>query len=105
MQNKIIIRGFLSALGVVLYIALVASLMFHGQALFGDGKSILIPIAMLLLFVVSACVTGLLVLGKPAELYLDGSKKEALRTLFTTIGWLAVFMLIFFAILFVRHTS
>jgi len=46
------------------------------------------PVAFLLLFVLSAAVVGALVLGKPALLYLDGEKKEALRTFFYTLGFL-----------------
>jgi len=56
---------------------------------------------MLLLFVISASVTGLLVLGKPIHLYLSGLKKESLTMLFANMGWLVVFALITAIILIV----
>jgi hypothetical protein len=87
-----ILRSFLSALGVLAYIALVALLMFNGQTIFGDGKNIIIPIFMLTLFVVSATITGSLVLGKPILLFLENFKKEALILFFSTLGWLVVFL-------------
>lgn len=49
---------------------------------------------MLLLFVISATVTGFLILGKPITLYLDGAKKEAFRFLAMTVGWLAAFLVL-----------
>ena len=47
---------------------------------------------MLLLFVVSATITDLLVLGKPIYLYLEGKKKEAFTLLIATLVWLILFL-------------
>lgn len=98
---KIIRRALINAVGTILYIILVASFMFSLQD--PDSPDNLpvpiIPIAMLSLFVCSAAITGFLVFGKPAMLYIDGKKKEAVALLGYTIGILVLFTIIFFILL------
>lgn len=55
--------------------------------------TILIPITMLLLFVFSAALTGFLIFGRSAMLYVDGKKIEALRLLMYTILFLGAYTL------------
>jgi len=95
-MDKIIKRAFIDAIGTTAYIILVASFMFSLQVLAPKEDIIIIPIAMLLLFVTSAAITGFLVFGKPAMLYTDGKKKEAVSLLGYTIGILFLMTLIFF---------
>jgi len=45
----------------------------------------------LLLFVISALVTGMLILGKPILLYLNNSKEGAISFLLYTLAWLVLF--------------
>lgn len=87
-------QSFLHALGTLIYIVLVATLMQNGDKIFGEMDNFLGPIAFLLLFTLSAIVVGGLILIKPLALYLDGKKKEALSLLLMTIGWLAGFTII-----------
>ncbi len=84
-------RGFLDAIGAAVYIGLVSWLLSKGEQWFG-GKpdNFFMPVFMILLFVISATVTSLLVLGKPAMMYHDGQKKEAFALLGWTIGWLVL---------------
>lgn len=78
--------------------------MFNGERLFGNGKNILIPIGMLLLFVFSATITGTLVLGRPVLLYIDGAKSEALKFFSYTLGWIFVIMCtVFIALSFINR--
>jgi len=84
---------FLSALGVVIYVVLVALLMMNGDAIFGTAQTVVAPIAVLLLFVLSAAVVGALILGKPLMMYLDGEKKDAVKMFIRTVLWLVVFTL------------
>ena len=86
------LQSFLCALGVLIYVSTIAILGFNSQAIFGGESSFLIPIMMLLLFVVSATITGGLVLGKPIILYWDGLKKEAFVFFFSTLAWLVIFL-------------
>ena len=90
-RSEYVLGSFLRALGVLIYVAAVAWLLSSGEAIFGGGKMLLIPVFMLLLLIISATITGLLVLGNPIHLYLSGLKKEALIFLCATLMWLAVF--------------
>jgi hypothetical protein len=83
-------RSFLNALATAIYISGVISIMFNAERIFGEVDNILIPIAMLMLFVLSASITGGLVLGKPILMYLNGQKAEGVKLFLYTIGWLAV---------------
>ncbi len=77
------------------YISCVALLMFNGQALFGntEHQTFLMPVMMLSLFVLSATITGTLILGRPILMYWDGKKKEAMQFLGYTVAWFAVILL------------
>ncbi|MDP1834194.1 MAG: hypothetical protein Q8L11_04690 [Candidatus Moranbacteria bacterium] len=104
MPKKIIRQAFLLALGEGIYISLVALLMFTVGKLFGDkpDPAIVAPIAFLLLLVISAAISGALILGKPLMLYLDGKKKEALQLFGFTLAWLVVFLIVAFGIIAAR---
>ena len=99
MKSPILKYATLNALGTTLYIALVASCLFYSPKGTTERATVLIPIAMLLLFVFSAAFTATLVLGRPILWYLDGKKKEAITLLMATLGVLFVIMLIAFSIL------
>jgi hypothetical protein len=90
------LKSLLHALAVLVYVVLVALLMNNGEKLFGNMNGLWGPVAFLLLFTVSAAVTGLLVLGRPIYLFLNGNKKEALQFLFYTLGWLVIITLVVF---------
>jgi hypothetical protein len=82
-------RAAVDAAATGLYVTAVGLFMyFAGQSKAGINNPLLAPIAVLLLFVSSAAITSWLVFGKPALLYLDGKKKEALKLLGYTIGFL-----------------
>ena len=101
MKNKNIIRyALIDALGTAIYVILIASFMYMGgQGVFGNNPSVLIPIAMLMLFVFSAAFTGSLMFGRPVMWYFDGKKKEALSLLFYTMGIFLVLTIIVFLFL------
>jgi hypothetical protein len=98
MKNPIVMFAGINALGTALYVALVSSFIFYASDILGEGTedTVLIPIAMLLLFVLSASITSFLVLGKPILWYLDGKKKEAVALLMATLGFLFLLTLIAF---------
>ena len=100
MDKKIIKHAFLLALGEGVYIILVALLMFGIQKLFGAKPDpvIIAPIAFLLLFVISAAISGALILGRPVMLYLDGQKKDALQLFGFILAWLILFLVVAFII-------
>ncbi|MCL4417394.1 MAG: hypothetical protein M1365_11970 [Actinobacteria bacterium] len=84
-MNKIIKRALVDSFGTALYIVLVVSFLFSLQAFNSHEDIMLIPVAMLLLFVSSAAITGFLVFGKPVMLYIDGKKREAVMLLGYTL--------------------
>jgi len=94
-KSEFILKSFLHSAGVAVYVTGLSLFVNNAQKLFGpkDNK-FFIPIFMLLLFIISASITALLVLGKPISLYLQGLRKEAWQFLFYTLGWLAVFLVI-----------
>jgi hypothetical protein len=97
-RREIIMSAFMNALGTAVYVILIALFIYLGsQGLFGEGESVFIPIAMLMLFVFSAAFTGFLIFGRPIMWYLDNKKKEALSLLFYT---LIIFLIITIIALF-----
>jgi hypothetical protein len=68
---------FINAGAATLYIVLVASVMFYGTEHGKPQNSILVPIAVISLFSLSAAMMGYFFLYQPVQLYLDGKKKEA----------------------------
>lgn len=101
-KSDYFLRGLISAAGVFVYVFIIAWLGFNNQIIFGKQASFLIPLFVLLLFVISASITGLLVLGKPIHLYLSGLKKEAFTLLFTTLAWLIFFLITVVIVLLLR---
>jgi len=96
-------RAIINALLTALYIVAVGAFMYYGSLVkLGRANIILVPITMLLLFVFSAALTGFLIFGKPAQMYVDGKKKEALSLLtytltsFFVITFAAIVLLIVF---------
>jgi len=79
-------QAALSVAGVIIYIGLVSLVLFNGDRLFGSIQAgAWGPFLFLLLFVLSAAVMGLLLLGRPAYLFLNGNKQEAVTLLVTTV--------------------
>ncbi len=92
--------ALINALATTAYIVGVGSFMYYGATIkIGKQNTFLMPIAFLLLFVFSAALTGFLIFGKPAQLYVDGKKKEALSLLFNTLG--IFFVITLFALILI----
>ena len=103
MQKDTLIQAGGRAAATFVYVALVVTLISNGSKLFGEkDDDLLIPIFMLLLFLISATVTSLLILGKPVMMYQAGDKKGAFTFLFATLGWLAAFLLAVGVVMAVR---
>lgn len=85
-MNRIKKTAIVNALATTLYIVAVGVFLYYGSLVkIGRANIILFPIALLLLFVFSAALTGFLIFGKPAQMYVDGKKKEALSLLTYTL--------------------
>lgn len=98
-NKKILSTSLLNAGGVIIYIIIVAYVMLNGEKLFGQMNNLWGPVALLLLFTVSAAITGLLVLGRPAYLFLSGQKPEAVKLLIYTVSWLFIATFVYLFVL------
>ena len=95
-----------NALLTATYVMIIGSFLFYAPKIFGEGdKTPLVPIAMLLLLIFSASLTGSLIFGRPVLWYLDGRKKEALRLLAYTLGIFFILTIIALAALYVISSS
>lgn len=85
-------QSFVHAAGVFFYTIVVATILMNGGKIFGPMRTVWGPVTFLMLFVLSATIVGLLVLGKPVILYANGAKGEAIKFLGYTIGWLCLIL-------------
>jgi len=91
--SRLLLYSLFHALGVLVYVLAISWFLFNGEKIFnqaGKADSFLAPAVMLILLVISATITGMLVLGKPILLYLENKKIEAIKMLSYTVGWLAI---------------
>jgi len=94
--------AIVNSLATALYIIAVGAFMYFGSIVkLGRVNTILAPIALLLLFVFSAALIGFLIFGKPAQMYVDGKKKEALSLLTHTLISFSIITFIFLIILII----
>jgi hypothetical protein len=87
----------INALSAILYIVLVVFTINYGMtSLEGEPETLIIPIAMLSLFVFSAAMMGFIFLSKPLQLYLDGEKQKAIHLFVSTTTMFGVITAIIF---------
>lgn len=99
-NSKLLLHAAASSLGAAAYISLVSWIMVNGERFFGPMKGDFRgPMIFLMLFVLSATIVGLIILGRPLYLFLSGSKKEAITLLLLTVGGLFVLTVIGFVLL------
>lgn len=91
-MKNIKVMALFHALGVGIYVTGIVYLVDHVEKIFDNG--LLTPIFMLLLFVLSATITGSLVIGKPILLYIEKKKREAVEMFFYTVGWLVIILML-----------
>lgn len=103
MKNAPLVKtGLLNSFLTVVYVSFVALLMSSAEKFFSNTPdSFISPVAILLLFVLSASVTGYLVIGRPLMLYFDNQKPAALKLFGLTLLFLFVFAIGAFLLNFV----
>ncbi|HZJ34819.1 MAG TPA: hypothetical protein VFD55_02270 [Candidatus Angelobacter sp.] len=104
MRNNLVLTTLRNTIGAIVYIFLVSQIMNSGQELFGNlGNNFLGPFAVLLLFVLSAAVVGGLLFGQAIYLFLEGKKKDGVKSAIYSIGWLfLITTVIFLALLIIK---
>ena len=100
-MNSILRIALVNALLTALYVGVVGSFLFYAAQLrLGQAKTVLVPVAMLMLLVFSAALVGALIFGRPVLWYLDGRKQESLYLLTATLAILfAVTVALFLALI------
>ena len=95
-------KPFLHALAAALYIVAIVLIAERvGNALKNQPDTIVIPMTMLSLFVLSAAIMGYLFLSEPLQLLIEGKKREAIAFFAKIVGFFACFVLIYTIILFI----
>ena len=94
-------KPFLYASAAALYIFIIVSAIFYAiKTNLLPEQTILIPMTMLGLFVLSALVMGFLFLYEPLCLFLEHHKKEAAFFFAKIVGFFACFVVLFIILLF-----
>ncbi len=87
--------AFLQALGLILYCSLIGLIFWQGNRWFGTVPNFWGPLLFLILFVASALISALIVLGYPFILFWEKKQTtKALRLVLCTTVWLASFVLL-----------
>lgn len=100
-MNKIIKRALIDSVLTADYIVIISGFIYSLRFIMPKEDSAIIPIAMLLLFVFSAALTAILVFGKPAMIYLNGKKKEAIKLLAYTMAFLFIITILAFILMII----
>lgn len=77
---------FLNALAATAYITVVASVMWYGPERMASVDGVIIPIAFLSLFVLSAALMGYFFLYQPVRLFFEQKPQEAAKLFLATVA-------------------
>lgn len=92
----------INAIAAEIYIAIVASVMFYGPKIAGladTPDTIIMPIAMISLFTLSAAMMGYIFLSQPLQLYLANEKGAAVNLFVKTLMTFAIITIIIFGLM------
>ena len=90
----------LNALCAIIYICALVTFLYYGLGEGPDPDSVLIPIMMLSLLVLSVSFMGFTFFYQPIRLYLDGEKEQGTLLAVKTIGTFALITLILMLVVF-----
>ena len=94
-------KPFTYAFGAALYIVFIVLIaQAVGAMLKNQNDTIIAPMTMLSLFVLSAAVMGFLFLSEPIRLYMENQKKEAVIFFGKIVGIFACFVVLYTILLF-----
>ncbi len=98
-NSKLIGHGLLHALGVEVYVLLLAFIMSNGQEWFGKLDGFLGPAMILMLLTVSTAIVGSLIFIRPALMVYGNQKQAGVKLLLYTLLWLVIIVIIDFIVL------
>ena len=91
-------KPFFYALVAALYIIIIVFVLSAITSAL-PNQTIIIPIVMLSLFVLSTAAMGFLFLSEPIKLYVENRKQEAFTFFTKTVGFFACFVVVFIIVL------
>lgn len=98
-------RPFLNALGAALYIVFIVLVIQGSNYILKNVMgTIIIPMVMLSLFVLSAAIMGYFFLSEPLQLLMENKKKEAVTFFAKVVGVFACFILVFGIVLLIKNS-
>lgn len=97
-MKKPFLYAFIAALYIVAIVLLIQA---FGHFLGDQPDTIIIPMTMLSLFVLSAAVMGFLFLSEPLQLLLQNRKQEAVAFFAKVVGFFSCFVAVFVILLFI----
>jgi hypothetical protein len=96
--------GFLQASGLVAYILIISIFLNNIENIFHKNiGEYMAPIIMLLLFIISAVISSILVLGKVGILFWEKKYSKAFTILAWTIGWGIFYLILLLTTLFISN--
>ncbi|MFA5095053.1 MAG: hypothetical protein WC447_00080 [Candidatus Paceibacterota bacterium] len=94
-------KPFFYASGAALYIVIIVFVIQVVTSVLKDqNETVIIPMTMLSLFVLSAAVMGFLFLSEPLQLLIENRKQEAITFFAKVVGIFACFVALFAILLF-----
>ncbi|MBI4282712.1 MAG: hypothetical protein HY672_04430 [Chloroflexi bacterium] len=99
-RKRIVLLGLAQAAGVFLYVVFVVLFLDNLDRIAGSPSEneqttpYLQIVGILLLFIISACISGALVLGYPAILALRQRVREASLLVASTVAWLMLLLVV-----------
>lgn len=102
-HNELAKWGIGAGIAEILYVFLVVLFFMYVPNLIPQADSILMPLFMLLLFVLSAGISGLLVFGRPAYLFLQKQYTPAIWTLLSTLLTIFIGAVIVLVVIFINY--
>lgn len=94
--------AFLQASGLLIYIILVSLFLVNANKVFGPVGNFFGPMAFLLSFIVSALISGFLVLARAGFLFWEKRYKESFILLGWTLAWIVFYLIFVFLFLFIN---
>ena len=94
-------KPFLHALSAILYIVVIVLIVMMFDGRMPEEETILIPMTVLSLLVLSVAVMGFLFVYEPLRLFIENKRQEAVSFFGKTIGFFACFIVILLALSFV----
>lgn len=103
MKNNPKLIAFVQAVGLTVYVSLVALFFQSLQRWFGSQKDdpILSPMIFLLFFIISALISASIMLAYPVLLFFKGKRKTAIKIVLQSVGWLIVFLVAILIFMFI----